>query len=176
MKVVEAAKKVADFRWREWTDLAEHTQALYRRASRTQQFAEIVLGNGKQPALALPFSDQHIGSRGTDYKAFRTITEEIVSTPNLYLALIGDFLEFAIKLRSVAEVCAQIFGPDKQIQFMEDWLDEVKHKLIFATWCNHGVEREEKQSGVSLIKNLLADRTVMFDGIGHANIVVGKQI
>jgi hypothetical protein len=37
------------------------------------------------------------------------------------------------------------------------------------------VEREEKQSGVSLIKKMLAQRGIMFDGIGHADIKVGKQ-
>jgi hypothetical protein len=53
------------------------------------------------------------------------------------VALIGDVLEYAIKLRSVAEVCAQIFGPDKQMQFVEDWFEEIKPKVAFATWCNH---------------------------------------
>jgi len=41
-----------------------------------------------------------------------------------------------------------MIGPDKQVQFLENWPDEISPKLILATWCNHGVEREEKQSGV----------------------------
>ncbi len=175
MKVAEAAKKVADFKWREWNQLAEHTQELYRKASQTQTFATIPLGNGKKPVCLVPFSDQHWGGRGSNYKIFRQMTEEIIETPNLYVGLVGDEVEFAIKLRSVAEICAQIFGPDKQLQFLKDWVKEISPKLVFATWSNHPVEREEKQSGYSQVKNLLADTTVMFDGIGHADIVVGKQ-
>jgi hypothetical protein len=175
LKIAELAKKRAEFEWREWNDLAEKTQELYRKASRTQTFATIKLGDGKNPACLVPFSDQHWGARGADYKIFRQMTEEIISTPNLYVGLVGDEVEFAIKLRSVAEVCAQIFGPDKQLQFMEEWVKEISPKLVFATWSNHPVEREEKQVGYSQIKNILADNTVMFDGIGHADIVVGKQ-
>lgn len=172
---VRSNKKKADLQWREWTDHAEQTQELYRRASQTQKLADIRLGNGKQPVVLLPFSDQHIGSRGVDYKEFRRVTEEIISTPHLYVALLGDMTEFAIKLRSVAEVCAQIFGPDKQIQFMEDWFAEIKPKVAFASWENHETERSEKQVGFSFVKHLIGKDCVYFDGIGHADVKVGKQ-
>jgi hypothetical protein len=173
---IRSDKKKADFKWREWSEHAERTQELYRRASQTQKFARIELGNGKQPVVLLPFSDQHIGGRGVDYKMFRTMTEEIVSTPNLYVALLGDMTEFAIRLRSVAEVCAQIFGPDKQIQFMEDWFKEIKHKVAWCTWENHETERSEKMAGFSFIKYLVGKEAVYFDGIGHADVHVGKQM
>jgi len=173
---IKSNKKTAELDWREWTEHLERTQELYRKAAQTQTYAEIELGNGKRPVCILPWSDLHWGGRGVDYKIFRTTTEEILKTPDLYLALVGDLVEFAVKLRSVAEVCAQIVGPDKQVQFLENWLDEIKPKLILATWDNHAVEREEKQVGVSLVKKMLAQRTVMFDGIGHADIKVGKQL
>ena len=176
VSLIKADKKVSEYSWREWTDHLERTQELYHRAAHTQKFANIELGDGKHPICILPWSDLHWGGRGVDYKTFRRITDEIIKTPNLYVALVGDLVEFAIKLRSVAEVCAQIVGPDKQVQFLEDWLDEIKPKLILSTWCNHGVEREEKQSGVSLIKKMLAQRSVVFDGIGHADIKVGSQV
>jgi hypothetical protein len=173
--LIRANKKSAEFNWREWTEHLERTQALYAKAAQTQTFAEIELGRGNHPVCVFPWSDLHWGGRGVNYEIFRKTTDEIVSTPHLYVALVGDLVEFAIKLRSVAEVCAQIVGPDKQVQFLENWLDEIKHKLILSTWCNHGVEREEKQSGVSLIKKMLAQRGIMFDGIGEAKIKVGKQ-
>jgi hypothetical protein len=173
---VRSDKKRAEINWREWNEHALRTQELYAKAKTSQTFASITLGDGKSPVCVLPWSDLHWGARGTNYKIFRKSTEEIAETPNLYIALVGDLVEFAIKLRSVAEVCAQIFGPDKQVQFLESWIDEIKHKFILATWCNHAVEREEKQSGVSAVKRMLAERTVMFDGIGHADINVGKQV
>lgn len=171
---IRSNKKEPDFAWREWTEHLERTQELYARAAVTQTFADIEVGKGN-PICVLPWSDLHWGSRGVNYKIFRTMTEEILKTPNLYIALVGDLVEFAIKLRSVAEVCAQIVGPDKQVQFLEDWLNEIKPKLILATWGNHDFERSEKQEGVSIVKKMLAQRTVVFDGIGHANIKVGKQ-
>lgn len=173
---IKSDKKWPEFDHREWTDHAIKTQELYARASTSQKFGDISLGDGKHSACILPWSDLHWGSRGTNYRIFRKTTEEILKTPHLYIALVGDLVEFAVKLRSVAEVCAQIFGPDKQVQWLENWLDEIKPKLILATWCNHAVEREEKQVGVSTIKRLLAERTVMFDGIGHADIRVGQQV
>ena len=183
MKISEAVnrailldKKKADFQWREWTRHSEETQKLYRRASQTQKHAKIRLGDGKNPVLLLPFSDQHIGSRGVAYGEFRRMTEEIITTPNLYVALLGDMTEFAIKLRSVAEVCAQIFGPDKQIQFIESWFEEIKPKVAFATWENHETERSEKQVGFSFVKHLIGKDCVYFDGIGHADVHVGKQV
>lgn len=183
MKIKEAVenrirsdKKKADFQWREWCEHAERTQELYKKASQTQAHARIELGNGKSPILLLPFSDQHIGGRGVDYKIFRQMTEEIVSTRNLFVALVGDMTEFAIRLRSVAEVCAQIFGPDKQIQFMEDWFNEIKPKVAFCTWENHETERSEKMAGFSFVKHLIGKEAVYFDGIGHADVHVGKQM
>ena len=46
------------------------------------------------------------------------ITDEIRDIPNLYVALDGsDLNEFAIKMRSVLEVCSQILRPEQQVQF-----------------------------------------------------------
>ena len=170
-----ADKKQADFKWRDWLESAERIQELYARASQTQKLAKIQLGDGKHPVCLLPFSDQHIGGRGVTYSEFRRLTDEILKTKHLYVALVGDLLEWAVKLRSVAEACAQIFGPDKQLQFAEDWFKEIKHKVAFCTWDNHEGERSEKQVGLSLLKHVFAPHCVFFDGIGHADVTVGKQ-
>lgn len=174
--IVKANKKKADFKWREWANLAEKTQEMYRRASVSQKFATIKLGNGKKPVCLLPFSDQHIGSRGMSYSIFRKMTEQILETPDLYIAVMGDLAEFAIKLRSVAEICAQIFSPEKRMQFVADWFDEIKPKVAFCTWGNHEDERTEKQAGFGAMKWLMGKEAVYFDGIGHADIQVGKQV
>jgi hypothetical protein len=172
--VIQHDKKKADFNWREWADHAIETQKLYKRASHTQTHANVEIP-AKQPILVMPFSDQHIGGRGVDYVEFIRLTNFIIDTPNLYVILHGDEAEFAIKLRSVAEVCAQLFEPTKQQQFIEQWFDEIAHKVICATWCNHVQEREEKQSGVSSKKLAFAPKTVYFDGIGHLDLKVGTQ-
>lgn len=173
--IVKSDKKKADFKWREWADHAQKTQEIHRRASVSQKFANITLGDGKRPICLLPFSDQHIGSRGMNYAIFRKMTEEIIETPDLYIAIMGDLAEFAIKLRSVGEICAQLFSPEKQMQFVEDWFDEIKHKVAFCTWGNHEDERTEKQAGFGVMKWLMGKEAVYFDGIGHVDLTVGKQ-
>jgi hypothetical protein len=174
--IVAHDKKVSEFNYRDWADHAQRTQELYHRASSTQKMAHIELGSGRQPAILMPFSDQHIGGRGVKYGEFIRMTDEIINTPNLFVALLNDVAEYAVKLRSVAEICAQIFGPDKQDQFIEQWFNDISHKVAFATWANHDIERAEKQLGTSFIKRMMAKKVVFFDGIGHADVKVGKQV
>jgi hypothetical protein len=169
-------KKRGEFNWREACGWAKQGQELKHKASWTQDFATIKAGDGQRPMIVAPFSDQHIGAWGSDYDSLQKMTDELLSTPNLYIALLGDYLEFAIKLRSVLETTAQIFTPEMQVDFIESWLDEIAPKVLFATWDNHGVEREEKQSGVSSIKRVLSKKVVYFNGIGHADIQTGKEV
>lgn len=173
-RIVSTDKKVSDFQWREWGELAKHTQKLRHKASGSQKFATVELGDAC-PVRILPFGDQHMGAIGADYDAFFRITEEIKTTPNLYVILMGDPVEMAIKMRSVAEVCAQVFAPDKQERFFEDWVKEIAPRVIASVWCNHAVERQEKQAGSSYIKRIMQDRFVYFDGIGHLDVRIGQQ-
>jgi hypothetical protein len=142
----------------------------------SQDEANITLGDGKQPVILMAFGDQHIGAYGTNYEEFVRLTDEIISTPNLYVALIGDYLEMAIRLRGVLEVTSQVLTPEMQEAFLEGWLDEIKDKVAFATWDNHAVMRQESQAGTSSVKNILSRRFVYHNGIGHSDIRVGGQV
>jgi hypothetical protein len=172
---VVSDKKNGRFEWRKAAAWAAEGQKLKQEASSSQDFANIKLGKGESIIL-LPFSDQHIGAWGADYESFTRMTDDILKCPNLYVALLGDYLEYAIKLRSVLETTAQILPPDAQADFLEDWLMEIKPKVAWATWDNHGVEREERQSGTSTIKRILSKHVVYHNGIGHADVQVGKQV
>lgn len=174
-QVVFLDKKVSEFHWRDSIPVIKSLQKLRRDASATQQFATIKVGDGSSPIAILFLGDAHIGAMGTDYDLFVTLTDIILTTPNLYFALMGDEVEWAIRLRSVAEVCAQVIGPDLQAKFIESWLNEVMHKMIFATWSNHSTDRSEQMIGTCPIKNILADKVPFFSGIGHAEIVVGNE-
>jgi hypothetical protein len=170
-----AKKKQGEFSWRQWTPWITQGQALKKKADWSQEELTITLGDGKSPVLLYPFSDQHIGSWGTDYRLLVKITDEILNLPNAYVALLGDYAEFAIKLRSVLEVTHQILPPEQQTQFVESWFNEIAHKVAFCTWGNHDIERGQMFAGESGIKNLLSRRVPYFDHIGHADIKVGKQ-
>lgn len=169
------AKKVGTVEWREWADWAKQGQALKRKASWSQEEATFTLGDGDKPIILATFSDQHIGSWGCDYDLFCHITKEIVETPNLYMVMLGDETEHAIKLRSVLEVTSQIFSPEIQEQFIEAWIKEVNHKIAWAGWSNHGIERGEKQAGSSVLKNILNRHATYFNGLAHVTVKVGEQ-
>lgn len=167
-------KKRGTFNWRNVTKWIEDGKKWKHDASWSQDFATIELGHG-DPVIFAPFSDQHVGSWGSDHGALEKITDEILRTPNLFLALLGDYAEFAIKMRSVLEMTSQVIPPDMQVEFLEDWLTEISPRVAFATWCNHGVEREEKGSGVSSIKRVLSRNTVYANGIAHVDLKVGHE-
>lgn len=174
----QATKKLGKFSWREAITHAEAMQALKKKASFSQDYANIVLGKPKtsEPQILMGFGDQHIGAYGSNYSMFRDISDEIKETPNIWIALMGDFNEMAIRMRGVLEVTNQVFTPDMQEAFLEDWVDEMQSKIAFATWDNHAVIRQENQAGTSGVKNILAKRVIYHNGIGHQELHVGKQI
>lgn len=171
-----ANKKTGEFNWREWVPAMKQMQALKKKSSFSQDTATIELGDGKRPIALIDFSDQHMGAWSTDYEALTRLTDEILNTEDLYVALLGDYGHYAIKLRNVLEVADNLLPPEQQTDFIESWFDEIWHKVALSTWENHGVERQEKQAGESSTKRILNRRFVYFNGIGHADIKVGNQV
>jgi hypothetical protein len=169
-------KKRGDFSWREWAVKAQDFQKLKRKGSFSQDRAFVELGDGTKPVALATFSDQHMGSWGCDYAQLLEMTDELLQTPNLFIALLGDYGQYSIKLRSVLEVADNLVPPEQQTQFIEDWFDEIWHKVAFATWDNHAVERQEQLAGESSVKKLMSKKVVWFNGIGHVDVKVGKQI
>jgi hypothetical protein len=169
-------KKHGEFDWREWVPAMQQMQALKKKSSYSQDQAVIELGDGKSPVALASFSDQHMGAWSTNYDSLKEMTDELMQTPNLYIALLGDYGHYAIKLRNVLEVADNLLTPEQQTDFLESWFEEIWPKVALATWENHGVERQEKQAGESSTKRLLSRKVVYFNGIGHADIKVGNQI
>lgn len=169
-------KKFQDFNWREVNKWIQEGQKLQSNASFAQNFAKININTNK-PILLVNICDWHIGARGTDYSLLEKLTDEILNTKGLYIALTGDMLETAIKLRGVKEVAGQIIEPDMQINFLASWLDEVKHKILWSTWDNHTVQREENQSGFSVYKRIIGlEKAIIYhNGIGHVDLTIGEQ-
>lgn len=169
-------KKTGEFNWREWIPAMEGLQALKRKSSFSQDTATIELGDGTRPVALAAFSDQHMGAWTTDYSKLLELTDELMNTPDLYIALLGDYGHYAIKLRNVLEVSDNLLPPEQQTDFLESWFNEIWPKVALATWENHGVERQEKQAGESSTKRILSRKVTYFNGIGHADIRVGQQL
>lgn len=175
-KGIRSDKKLGSFEWEEWSFKLEEMQGLRKRASLSQDRATVELGDGTHPVAIVNFSDQHMGSWGCNYSLLRSLTHEIIDTPHLYIACLGDEGQYSIKLRSVLEVSDNIIPPEYQTKFVQDWFDHIWHKVAFATWDNHGVQRQEAQAGESSLKDIKSKRVVYFNGIGHIDLMVGDQI
>ena len=172
----EGNKKTGSTDWRELCGAARIMQDIRsREPSWSQDYATIPLGDGKSPVILMGFGDTHIGAYGANYKLFEEITDEILETPNLYIALMGDLQEMAIRLRGVLEVTEQVLTPDMQDAFLDSWLEDIAHKVAFATWDNHAIMRQESQAGISSTKKLLSRRFFYNNGIGHSDLKVGPQ-
>lgn len=174
-QIVFDNKKVGEFSWRAAIPAMKQMQELRKTASWGQQEATIRIPEGDVIGL-MQFGDQHIGAMGADYSLFLELTDIILNTPNLYVALMGDEVEMAIKLRGVAEVCAQVLDPSMQAAFIESWIEEIAPKVLFSVWSNHSTEREEAATGNSIIKSILARKVVFFSGLGHVDLYVGEQL
>jgi hypothetical protein len=174
-RIVYEDKKVGQFNWRESIPHMQRMQELRKTASWGQHEATIRIPS-KDVIGIMQFGDQHIGAMGADYSLFLELTDLILNTPNLYVALMGDETEMAIKLRGVAEVCAQVLDPSMQAAFIESWIEEIAPKVLFSVWSNHSTEREEAATGNSIIKSILAKKTVFFSGLGHVDLYVGEQL
>jgi hypothetical protein len=171
---VTSQKFRGDVDWREMTEVMRRMQEIKAVSSETQQTAEIYVDSDR-PIVVMPFGDTHIGAWSTDYDLFERITDEILETPNLFLCLMGDMAHMAIKLRSVEEISDNLLPPDLQLRYLQSWLEEVQHRILFCVWANHEVEREEAQAGGSRFADLYKRTAVYFGGIGHANVTVGSQ-
>lgn len=168
-------KRVGAFHWRAANTVVKQMQDVAEAASSSQDTALIRIQTD-EPIFCLFISDMHPGDWAADYDLFERFTDEILRTPNLFLGLLGDVANMAINMRSVGEVTGgNLLPPELQAKYFESWMDDVAHKIMFATWSNHDVEREEKGTGISMFRSIQEKRVVYHNGIGHPDIQVGDQ-
>jgi hypothetical protein len=167
-------KKKAKFHWRDMIKHARKGQEIVDKARYSQSFSTIDIQT-QHPIVIVPFGDAHLGAIGTDYELFEKISDEVLNTPELYITLEGDELEMAIKRRNVREDTAgQVLTPEMQVNMLESWLNDMKHKILFAGWGNHAQHREEAVIGFSTVSRLIGkDKNIIYhNGIGHVDVVV----
>jgi hypothetical protein len=166
-------KKTGSFSWRRANEWIKDGQEIKKEASQSQDYAHFTIN--KDRIRVITISDTHIGSWGTDHNLLERITDEILNTPNLYVILAGDLVHMAIKLRGVMEVSDNLLSPGLQTAYFISWLQELIDRILFGGWDNHAVIRQEDASGTSQIADIMKDRIVYFNGIGHADLTVGRQ-
>jgi hypothetical protein len=161
--------------WREFVDHIEGQRAFRQRTTYSTNFSSPLI-HATEPIGLIALSDLHIGAWGVDYRLLVRVIDEILAIPNLFIILLGDVLELAVKLRSVAEVIGgSAITPEAQYAFAESLLDELAPRVAGATWGNHDA-REEALLGTSRIGRLYAERGVVYHaGIAHIDLQVGQE-
>lgn len=175
---IEFNKKKSKTSWRRMVKHAISAQDLKRKSRYTQDFARISIQT-ETPVVIIPLGDLHIGAIGADYKLLEAITDEVLNTPELYVTLEGDEIEMAIKMRNVKEVVAgQVFDIEQQINIFEDWLKEIRHKVLWAGWGNHETDRMEALAGFSIISRIIGkDNNIVYhNGIGHIDLDINGNV
>ncbi len=159
-----------------WSDVlapAIARQGMARAAKRSQDHGRIAVAT-TDPLPVLFISDWHIGSWGTSYLGIAEMTKAIQDL-GLHVAVLGDMLQMSIKLRNVLEVSDNLLTPGEQMAFLRSWLQDMAPHVLWATWDNHSVMREEQAVGFSTYAELFKDKTIYHSGIGHIDLTVGEE-
>lgn len=168
----QSDKKHQDFNWREWSEHLSERQELTEKATGSQNECNIILPTEHEKIIIFPFADTHLGSIGSNYDEFVRFTDEyLLKYDNLYMVLVGDMVDKFSQFKNMLAVHQMIMTPQQQDDFIENWLQDTKHKILFATWGNHEA-MQEKASGQNGVKNIFIKQLVYFNGIGIANIKI----
>jgi hypothetical protein len=165
-----------EMNWREWNVGIRNLQTLRKKARGSLDGEAEVYIEADAPVAFVVLGDSHIGAWSTNHELFESITDEILSVPNLYIVLMGDLAHMAVKLRGVTEVMDNILPPTEQLLYLNSWLKDVQERVLFATWGNHEVSRAEDQLGISPFSELYRKMCRhYFNGIGHITVRVNQH-
>lgn len=173
MPAVEWDKHDIDFHWRDVLGPLEELQEIAKAASGSQDRAIIRLETDK-PAPVLFLADTHIGSWGTSYRTLAEIVDTIQRS-GLWVACLGDLLQMSIKLRNVLEISDNALPPRLQMRFLGSLLEDLAPQVLWSTYDNHSVMREESATGFSQYAELFKEKVIYHSGIGHVDLVVGAE-
>lgn len=163
-----------DMSWRDMLSTIKNMQSINKSVSKVQQSPDIHL-DAKEPICVVPLADFHLGAYGTDYTMLQRITDELLQTRNLYTILIGDELDFTIKMRSIPEMFSGVLTPEQQVSFCTSWFHEIKHKVIASIAGNHDL-RAYNQSGVNIHRHIFSKFVPYSAGIMHIRLHLGDIV
>ncbi len=141
-------------------------------ASGSQDAATIRITTPKNRGVPILFiADWHMGSWGTSLDKVAEVTDWILSS-GIRIAVLGDMLQMAIKLRGVLEMSDNALPPRLQVRMLESWLTDLAPQVLWSVWDNHCVIREEDATGFSHCAELFKDTTIYHSGIGHVDLEI----
>lgn len=106
-------------------------------------------------AYVLPLGDMHIGDPAFDSKKFIKLRDWILENPNVYVILVGDLLNCAIK-SSKSEIYNELMNPQQAKKYALELLLPIKERIIGMVAGNHEY-RIYRESGTDISEDI-ADR------------------
>jgi hypothetical protein len=167
-------KSDVDFHWTDVLEPLERLAEIRAAASGAQDHGHICI-NSDTPVPVVFLSDWHIGSWGTSHLKIAQMTQTLVKN-NLRVALLGDLLQMSIKMRGVLEMSDNALPPGLQQRFLSSWYEDIARLVLWATWDNHAVTRQEDAMGFSPYAEVFKHSTIYHSGIGHIDLQIGDEV
>ena len=128
----------------EFLQSVELIQQTIQNLSEPQPFKDVadVIIETDKPICVVFSSDVHFGSIFTDYKMLTEIWKTVLTTPNVYLMVNGDFIdnfELPVPKLLLAGINSQLIAPALQRKFYIQYLESLveQNKIIAMTLGNH---------------------------------------
>lgn len=89
-----------------------------------------------QDITIIPIADVHLGARECMEQEFISFIGTIAEKPNVYICLLGDLLNNAVK-SSVSNIYEELYRPSEAKRMMAKILEPVRDKILFSVTGNH---------------------------------------
>jgi len=132
-----------------------------------------------KPVIYIFISDLHVGALGTDYEALRDLIKFLREHSYVKVIFGGDLYDNFLHFKSLKGANDSVYSPSVQLEIIALLVEELESRdqLRVLGLGNHGVNREEKAVGYSILKKrVVAVRHKIFEGMGFVNIKVGNEI
>ena len=142
--------------WHERLEVAESVQRIRKADDFTVQIADRVIITDKPFGLWFT-ADWHLGSIGTDMKAWREHMKRFFSIDNLSMFLVGDMIANIATHRFVLPVFQQLLTPEEQGRVIGNVLLDLvlKEKLEAVVLTEEHDQRDARDTGVSFLREIV---------------------
>lgn len=130
-----------------------------------------------KPTLLINLADLHLGARGCDYGFLINLLSTIKDNPFVKMVFVGDLYDNFLRFMSLRGANDSVAPPSIQIDLIANMLREYEDQIIAICPGNHGIDREEKAVGYSVLKKMLPRslRNKFFEGVGEINHILGPD-
>lgn len=165
--------------WRARLAVAEAQQQIVQSDNITEKIAERTIITDRPFGLWFT-ADWHLGSVGTNMKAWREHLEQFFSIDNLSMFLVGDLIANIAVHKHVLPVFQQVMGPEQQGQLIGSILLELvqKRKIEAVVLTEEHDQRDARQSGVSFLREILRPlktKIAFLDNRGQVLLRIGPD-